>query len=67
MPDFDGQSGTRMNKNANGGPSPVTGMLRYRTEIQDAGMPAASAFMPMPNYQNSVQQIDSLGVVIKHV
>jgi hypothetical protein len=31
---------------------PSTGMLRFRTEIQDAGMPmlAASASMPMPSY-----------------
>jgi hypothetical protein len=29
-----------------------TRMLRYRTEIQDAGvpMPVASAWMPMPSY-----------------
>ncbi len=29
-----------------------TGMLRYRTEMIDAGIPmlAASAFMPMPSY-----------------
>jgi hypothetical protein len=32
-----------------------TGMLRYRTEIQDAGIPmsAASTSMPMPSYDNS--------------
>ncbi len=35
---------------ASGQPSP--GMLRYRTEMQDAGipMPAASASMPIPSY-----------------
>jgi len=55
------QSGTGMNKNA-GAREPVryrdkrtqsgTGMLLYRTEIQDAGMPmpAASASLPMPSY-----------------
>jgi hypothetical protein len=31
-----------------------TGMLRFRTEVRDAGMPmpAASASMPMPSYEN---------------
>jgi hypothetical protein len=53
------QSGTGINKNADAGTSPVqdkrthsgTGMLCYRTEIQDAGMPmpAASASIPMPS------------------
>jgi hypothetical protein len=48
MPDCpaSNQSGTGMNKNADARTSPVTGeedpvryrMLRYRTEIQDAGM-----------------------------
>ncbi len=47
------QSGTEMNKNADAGTSPVTesgdpvlyrnGMLRYRTEIPDAGMPMPDA------------------------
>ncbi len=45
----------------NGFPSPCTmyilykGMLRYRTEIQDAGMPmpAASTSMPMPSYDRN--------------
>ncbi len=33
-----------------------TGMLRYRTEIMDAGipMPVASASMTMPNYVSEV-------------
>jgi hypothetical protein len=59
MSDFQasGQSGTRMNKNVNTGTSPIpepvryrkkgtqsgTGMLWYRTEIQDAGMHIAFA------------------------
>jgi hypothetical protein len=40
------KSGTGMNKNFD------AGMLRYRTEIQDAGMlmPAALTSMPMPSY-----------------
>jgi hypothetical protein len=40
------QSGTGMNKNSD------SRMLRYRTEIQDAGMPmpAALTSMPMPSY-----------------
>jgi hypothetical protein len=35
-----------------------TGMLRYRTEIQDAGMPmpAASTSMPMPSYGKRIQE-----------
>ncbi len=38
-----------------------TGMLRYRTEIQDAGMPipAASTSMPMPCYAFHTVSIDS--------
>ncbi len=33
-----------------------TGMIRYRTEIQDVGMPMppASALMPMPSYASSL-------------
>jgi hypothetical protein len=40
------QSGTGMNKNSD------ARMLRYRTEIQEAGMPmpAALTSMPMPSY-----------------
>ncbi len=40
------QFGTGMNKNSDAEP------VRYRTEIQDAGMsmPAASNSMPMPSY-----------------
>ncbi len=36
-----------------------TGMLRYRTEIQDAGMPmpAASASVPMPNVEKDSRVI----------
>jgi len=36
----------------NKGTQSGTGMLRYRTEMQDAGMPkpAASTSMPMPSY-----------------
>jgi hypothetical protein len=54
------QSDTGMNKNVDAGTSRYrnkgtqsgTGMLRYRTEIHDAGMPmpAASTSMPMPSY-----------------
>jgi hypothetical protein len=44
------QSGNRIRGPTQSG----TGMLRYRTEIQDAGMPmpAASTSMPMPSYAN---------------
>jgi hypothetical protein len=56
------QFGTGMNKNSEAGTSPVpekgtqsgTGMLLYRIEMQDAGMPtpAASTSMPMPSFVN---------------
>jgi hypothetical protein len=34
----------------NKGAKSVTGMLCYRTEIHDAGMPMPAASMPMPSY-----------------
>jgi hypothetical protein len=53
-----GQSGTGVNKNSDAETGirvirSGTGMLRYRTEIQDAKMPmpAASTSMPMPSYE----------------
>jgi hypothetical protein len=61
MPDCtaSGQSGTGMNKNADAGSCPVpekgiqsgTGMLRYRTEMLDDGIPTPAALdsMPMPS------------------
>ncbi len=39
----------------NKGTQSGTGMLRYRTEIQDAGMPMASTSMTMPSYVPSPQ------------
>ncbi len=62
-----GQSGTGMNKNADTGTSPVPESgdtvlyrreLRYRTEIQDAGMPMTEAVtsMPMHSYGTYIVQ-----------
>jgi hypothetical protein len=54
MPDCpaSSQSGNGMNKNVDAGNQSGFGILRYRTENQDAGvpMPAASTSMPMPSY-----------------
>jgi hypothetical protein len=46
------QSGTGMNKNYDAANQSGTGMLRYRSEKLDAGMPmpAASTSMPMSSY-----------------
>jgi hypothetical protein len=39
----------------------VTGILRYQTEMIDAGIPmlAASALMPMPSYANNEVKIQA--------
>jgi hypothetical protein len=57
MPECRGRTKAADYRTGKSGPSPVSecsgiGMLRYRTDIQDAGMPmpAASTSMPMPNY-----------------
>jgi hypothetical protein len=46
----------------NKGTQSGTGMLRYRTEIQDAGMPmqVASTSMPMPSYGYEPEKTEHL-------
>jgi hypothetical protein len=47
-------------------PQSGTGMLRYRTEMLDTGipMPAASASMPLPSYDSNAVMMVVLAVKI---